>query len=448
LPIVSFVSFVVNGCRHAVTATPLDYLLSLEHFGIKFGLDNIRAILDGLSHPERAFRSVHIAGTNGKGSVTAMIDAALRAAGHRSARYTSPHLIDLTERFVVDGQPTTEGELSRAVDRVRHVIVDLQRRGLLDVHPTFFEVTTAAAFEIFRTASVEVAVCEVGLGGRLDATNVLSPMVTAITSIAFDHQQYLGTSLAEIAAEKAGIIKPGVPIVTGTVDPDAARVIRDIARDRDAPLVWAHEGVTIEEGPAQSHGGQAIRLRTLRRDYGVLDLRLAGRHQRDNAVVAVRVLECLDEAGLEVPERAVAEGLASVKWPGRLEHIRLADGRSLLLDAAHNPAGADALGAFLAHQGVRRPLVFAAMRDKDVRGILAALLPHISDLVLTRASNPRSTDPRTLFEIASTLAPEASLYIDDVVGDALTHAWQLSPHIVVAGSIFLLGDVLKELQST
>jgi dihydrofolate synthase/folylpolyglutamate synthase len=428
--------------------TPLEYLTSLELFGIKFGLDNIRAILGGLDHPERAFRSVHVAGTNGKGSVTAMIDAALRAAGYRSARYTSPHLVDLTERFVVDGRPVTEEQLSHAVDGVRTVVADLQQHGLLDVHPTFFEVTTAAAFELFRTASVEVAVCEVGLGGRLDATNVLSPMATAITSIAFDHQHYLGTSLAEIAAEKAGIVKPGVPMVVGPVDPVAAKVIGDIARERGAPLVWAYDGVTIEAVPAQSRGGHAIRLRTPERDYGVLDLRLAGDHQRDNAVVAVRVLECLDAAGLKVPPTAIADGLASVKWPGRLEHIHLADGRSLLLDAAHNPAGAEALAAFLAQEGVRHPLVFAAMRDKDLRGILAALIPHVSDLVLTRASHPRSTDPHTLRDIASALSPGGSLFIENSVADALAHAWQLSPHIVVAGSIFLLGDVLKEIGRT
>ena len=427
--------------------SPLEYLFSLEHFGIKFGLENMRAILEGLGHPERAFRSVHIAGTNGKGSVTAMIDAALRAAGHRSARYTSPHLVDLTERFVIDGQPVSEEELSRAVDRVRTAIVDLQHQGLLEVHPTFFEVTTAAAFEIFRSASVEVAVCEVGLGGRLDATNVLSPMVTAITSIAFDHQQYLGTTLSEIAAEKAGIIKPGVPIVMGRLDVDAARVVQDTAHERQAPLVEAYDGVSVEIAPKPQGGSQAIRLRTPRRDYGVLALRLQGRHQIDNAVVAVRVLECLDEAGLSVGEAAIADGLASVRWPGRLDEIGFPDGRSVLLDAAHNPAGAAALAAHLAGQAPR-PLVFAAMRDKDARGILAALSPHISALLVTRASNPRSADPLSLMDIASTLTPGLRVHTENSVGDALASAWKLNPHIVAAGSIFLLGDVLQELKRT
>jgi dihydrofolate synthase/folylpolyglutamate synthase len=226
-------------------------------------------------------------------------------------------------------------------------------------------------------------------------------------------------------------------------------VIHDVARDREAPLVLSHDGVHVEAMPAPTDGGQAIRLRTPRRDYGVLDLHLEGRHQIDNAVVAVRVLECVDQAGLSCPQTAVADGLASVKWPGRLEHIRLAGGRSLLLDAAHNPAGAEALAAFLAARGGRQqPLVFAAMRDKDVRGILAALVPCVSDLVLTRASNPRSADPRSLLDIASALTSELPMHVEDSVRDALARAWQLSPHIVVAGSIFLLGDVLQELQRT
>ena len=428
--------------------TALEYLLSLEHFGIKFGLDNIRAILERLGHPERAFRTVHIAGTNGKGSVTAMVDTALRAAGHRSARYTSPHLVDLTERFVVDGQAVSQTVLSQAVDDVRTVIADLQQRGVLEVHPTFFEVTTAAAFEIFRQAAVEVAVCEVGLGGRLDATNVLSPMVTAITSIAFDHQQYLGTSLAEIAGEKAGIVKSDVPIVVGPVAPEAARVIEDTARERKAPLVWAREGVAIEAMPVPLRGGQLIRLRTPRTDYGVVELRLEGRHQVDNAVIAVRVLEILDEIGFDVPKSAITEGLASVWWPGRLERISLVGGRTLLIDAAHNPAGAEALAAYLRDRAVRHPLVFAAMRDKDVRGILSALVPQASALVFTRSSNPRSANPHSLVAVVQTLTPTLPIQVEDSVSAALAYAWKLSPDIVAAGSIFLLGDVLKELGRT
>ena len=426
-------------------ADPIEYLFSLEQFGIKFGLENIRALVGGLGHPERAFRSVHVAGTNGKGSVTAMVDSVLRAAGHRSARYTSPHLVDLAERFVIDGSPVAREDLARAVGTVRDIVDRLQASGTLDVHPTFFEVTTAAAFELFRSAAVETAVCEVGLGGRLDATNVLVPMAAAITSIGFDHEQYLGTTLAEIAAEKAGIIKTGVPVVMGPVPDDADGVIRRVARERDAPLVRSRDGVVIEELEPGLDGRPRIHLRTPLRDYGVIALGLPGRHQVDNAVVAVRLLEVVDAAGVAVPPAAVRKGLSELRWPGRLERLVLPGGREALLDAAHNPSGAATLAAFLAGVGHARPLVFAAMRDKDARGMLRVLLPRASLVVMTKASHPRSADPTDLAELASTLAPRLEILVEPVPAQAMALAWQHAPAIVVAGSIFLLGDAMREL---
>jgi dihydrofolate synthase / folylpolyglutamate synthase len=403
---------------------PLTYLFGLEQFGIKFGLDNISAIVARLGHPERAFRSVHIAGTNGKGSVTAMIDAALRAAGHRSARYTSPHLVDLAERFVIDGHPVAEDALVAAVAGVRDAIDGLRADGGLDVQPTFFEVTTAVALDLFRRAGVDVAVLEVGLGGRLDATNVVSRpnvVATAITSIAFDHQMYLGTTLREIAIEKAGIIKPGVPVVVGPLEPEAAAAIDEIAASRGASVIRANA-----------------------RDCDGLAVGLAGAHQRSNAAVAMRVLQLLDTRGISVSGQAIAAGLAHPQWPGRLDVRRLADGREILLDAAHNPAGAASLASYLLEEGGEpRPLVFAAMRDKDVAGMFAALLPAVGTLILTRASNARSADPESLAEQARAIAPALAIVIAPALGDALDAAWRTSPRIVVAGSIFLLGDVMK-----
>src|SRR5581483_11023365 len=303
------------------------YLFGLEHFGIKFGLSSIRAILESLDHPERAYRSIHIAGTNGKGSVAAMVDTALRAAGHRTARYTSPHLIRLNERFVVNGTPASDDEIASAVDASRTVIERLRESGVLQVQPTFFEVTTAAAFELFRRAAVEVAVLEVGLGGRLDATNVVTPVATAITSIGFDHQQYLGSTLREIAIEKAGIIKPGVPVVVGELPAEAFEAIERIASERRAELVRA--GAVLPAG------------------YERVSPALRGAHQLRNAAVAVALLEAANARGLGVPHAAITAGLTEVRWPGRLDLRRLDDGRELLLDAAHNPEGAAALAAFL-----------------------------------------------------------------------------------------------------
>jgi dihydrofolate synthase / folylpolyglutamate synthase len=407
----------------------LTYLYGLEQFGIKFGLENISAIVERLSHPEHAFRSVHIAGTNGKGSVTAMVEASLRAAGYKSARYTSPHLVDLSERFVIDGRPVGDRNLVAAVADVRAAVEDLRRGGTLEVQPTFFEVTTAVAFELFRREGVEVAVLEVGLGGRLDATNVVAPphvVATAITSIALDHQLYLGATLGAIAFEKAGIVKRGVPLVVGPLEPEAFDAIDKVARERGAPIVLAG---------AADVAGFAIGLR--------------GRHQIANAAIAVRLLQVLDEHGIAVPRQAMAAGLAEPGWPGRLETRSLGNGRELLLDAAHNPAGAAALASYLqAEQGPPRPLVFAAMRDKDLTGMFNVLLPAVSRLVATRASNPRSAEPGELAERARTIAPDLPIAIAPLIGDALDEGWRHSPRLVVAGSIFLLGDVLKLVERT
>ena len=419
---------------------PLSYLFGLGQFGIKFGLQNMFAIVGRLGHPERTFRSVHIAGTNGKGSVTAMVDAGLRAAGHRSARYTSPHLVDLTERFVIDGHAVAEDRMIAAVADVRAAIEELLVEGAMQAHPTFFEVTTAVAFELFRRAAVEIAVIEVGLGGRLDATNVIDPLMTAITSIAFDHQQYLGSSLAEIAGEKAGITKPGVPMIVGEIEPEPYAAIERIARERGATLIRAADGVTAD---THSDSG-TTRLRTPIRDYGEVTIGLAGAHQVSNAVIAVRMLELLDAQGITVPPQAIVSALAHPSWPGRLDLQRLIDGREMLLDAAHNPAGAASLASYLRGWGSEPlPLVFAAMRDKDIDGMLRELLPAVGRLIVTRASNRRSADPDVLVEFARRVAPDRSITIAATPVEAIDIAWRLSRRIIVAGSIFLLGDVLK-----
>jgi dihydrofolate synthase/folylpolyglutamate synthase len=366
-----------------------------------------------------------VAGTNGKGSVVAMVDAALNAAGHRSARYTSPHLVDVSERFVIGTQPIDRARLEAAAADLRAAVDRLLARGRLQAPPTFFEATTAIAFELFRRAGAKVAVCEVGLGGRLDATNVLEPMVTAITTIGLDHQQYLGHSLAEVAREKAGIIKPGVPVVIGKLPPEARQVVEDVAAKVGAPLHLADEP------------GAVGALATLR-------LALQGAHQVENAAVAMRLLQEIDRQGIAVSSDAVRAGLERVVWPGRLEARRLSDGRELLLDAAHNADGAAALRSHLA-KAPPRPMVFAAMRDKDAAAMIAALAPAVSAFVMTRASNARSSEPSALAELARGIDPRLTIAVEPTPAAALAHAWRLSREIVVAGSIFLLGDVMIEL---
>ena len=421
---------------------PLSYLFSLEQFGIKFGLDNIRALLEALGHPERAFRSLHVAGTNGKGSVTAMVDSILREAGYRCGRYTSPHLVDIRERFAIDGIPVSGPALEAAVVDLKDAVDHLLRSGRLTALPTFFEATTAVALELFRRARVDTAVCEVGLGGRLDATNVLEPVAAAITSIDFDHQEYLGTTLEAIAREKAGIIKPGVPVVIGPLATGPRAAIVDAARALDAPVVDATDSLVVVDPVHPRH----FQLRTPVWDYGDVELGLAGAHQIDNARVAVRLVETAAARGLPVSPPAIVRGLRTVSWPGRLERRTLRDGRQILLDASHNAAGAQALASFLRSTAWdHEPLVFAAMKDKDIPDMLRHLVPCVGALVVTRASNRRSADPADLAEEVRAIDSRHPVTIADHASAALEAAWTLSPRIVVAGSIFLLGDVIKEL---
>jgi dihydrofolate synthase/folylpolyglutamate synthase len=400
------------------------FLFSLERFGMKFGLANMARLCAALDHPERAFPSILIAGTNGKGSVTAMVDTALRAAGHRSARYTSPHLERLEERFVIDGREVDSDRLEASAARVRAAIERMIDTGELEALPTFFECTTAVAFDLFREAAVEVAVLEVGLGGRLDATNIVTPIATAIVSIDFDHQAQLGDTLAAIAAEKAGIIKPGVPVVCGAMPDEAMAVIVRAAQTAGAPLVRAGEDAAL-----------AARI-------AALPLALPGAHQRDNAAVAWRLLETLDadrEHGLRVPEAARLAGLTTAVWPGRLETV-VSRGRAILLDAAHNPAGARALASYLSSEaGGGVTLVFAAMKDKAMADMLRELAPVVKTLVVTTAPTPRARPSAELAGEAAALGLAATA-IDDPM-DAIAFARTRPEPIVVAGSIFLIGAV-------
>nr|MBA3949554.1 bifunctional folylpolyglutamate synthase/dihydrofolate synthase [Acidobacteriota bacterium] len=291
---------------------PLEFLLSLETLGIKLGLDNIRRLLADLDRPDRAFHAIVIAGTNGKGSVTAMLERALRAAGWRTGRYTSPHLVSINERFAIDGQAVSDEALRAGAEAVRRAALRM------DPLPTFFEATTALACELFRTAGVDVAVMEVGLGGRLDATNALEPVATAITAIDFDHQIYLGDTLPLIAGEKAGIIKPGVPIVLAPNVPEVDEIVAGIALAKRAPLVRA--GVGVEIASAFEDGRLVVDVRTAKARYGPLPLGLRGRHQLGNALTMVRLAEVIDgSTAIAIPASAIESGLRDVEWPGRLQ---------------------------------------------------------------------------------------------------------------------------------
>ena len=405
--------------------TPLDRLFALEQFGIKLGLDNIRVILGALGHPHTAWRSIHIAGTNGKGSVAAMVECGLRAAGLKTGRYTSPHLDRIEERVAINGRPVDSDTFERVTADVLDSVDAAIASTALTVQPTFFEVSTAIAFEIFKRAAVDAAVVEVGLGGRFDATNVLTPTITAITSIAFDHERHLGDTLSDIAFEKAGIAKPGVPLVLGRLPDEAAARIAEVAAAIGAPIVDAHTTATD-------------------RAYPPLTLALPGRHQLDNAAVAIAILERWSTLVNHVPTGAIVTGLTQCEWPARLEWLRVQHGE-LLIDAAHNPAGAEALASYLQDSGLPAlPIVFAAMADKDLKNMIGALSPVAASFIATTVPHARA---RSADQLAEEIRGLTSVRVESAASPvaAVTQALQGSSRAVACGSIYMIGPLRARL---
>ena len=410
----------------------IGYLYGLQKHGIKLGLETMQELLGRIGHPERRIRALHIAGTNGKGSTAAMVASILEAAGLHVGLYTSPHLIEFRERIRVRGEMIPE-------DRVADLISRLRAATAPDLDPTFFEITTAMALLYFAESCVDVAVIEVGLGGRFDATNVVQPTVCAITTIALDHQEHLGRTEDAIAFEKGGIIKPSVPVVIGKLGLEARGVVSRIAQERTAPL-WRLGHDFFVEGD----GTEQFAYRSVNRVFEGLTCGLAGRHQLDNAACAIALLEAAGQAGVG-DEAAIREGLQSVKWEGRLELID--EYPKVLLDGAHNPAAAAALARYLqeylAHQPTSRLiLVWGMMRDKDHRGFIAPLLSLASEIVLTQANIARSA---TVQELRASLAEwhrpilEASLPAEALM--VARKRATSSDLICVAGSLMLVGDV-------
>ena len=427
-----------------VTGADLDaYLRSLGRFGIRLALDTMRCLCAALEHPERSFRSLIVAGTNGKGSVSAMTEAVLRHAGHRTGRYTSPHLVRIEERVAIGGQPIPADEFLSAVRHVQQAIDRLLTSGRLAAQPTFFEVTTAAAFVAFQHAELDIAVLEVGLGGQFDATNVVMPMAVAITTIDVDHQELLGNTVALIAREKAGVIKPGAAVILGDRCPEVQEIVRATCLEREAPFVDAFEGTTsVVE--VDEHG-TSVSLTTPERQYGRLSLALTGRHQATNAVTAVRLLEELDRRGIRVPPRSVAEGLRDVVWPGRLQWLTLPGGRALM-DGAHNPAAARAVATYLSETRQRPlPFVLAVMRDKDSVAMVDALAPHARAIVCTEVAHARALPATELAERVRDRHPDLPVETEPEPLAALALAFRRDSRICITGSIYLVGHLLARL---
>jgi dihydrofolate synthase / folylpolyglutamate synthase len=408
----------------------------------KFGLANISILAEDLGQPQRSSPCAHVAGTNGKGSTAAMLESILRTAGLRTGLYTSPHLERINERIRINGENISDQDFASVWSRVHSSIESLMASGKLTAHPTFFECVTAIAFVAFAQQQVDFAIYEVGLGGRLDATNVVEPEVAIITPIDFDHENFLGHSIEEIAAEKAGIIKPGAWVVSASERPDARAVIARRCTEMDARLVEV-DATARAEG-VRSDGGlySAVAAFTHSRKQLVLAPRLPGRFQIRNALTAVVAARLLAERSFPVPDAAIERGIASAHWAGRLE--RLAVQPDLYLDGAHNPVGEREALKFWQenYDGRRIFLVFGAMRDKAVEEISGLLFPHAAGVILTEPHQPRAISAPLLAEMTSHDAKDTIVVRDP--GEALETALERAgpqDAVFATGSLYLVGEL-------
>jgi dihydrofolate synthase/folylpolyglutamate synthase len=411
------------------------YALGNEIRTAKLGLERIRAVLDALGRPQDRCRFVHVAGTNGKGSTCAMIESGLRAAGLRTGLFTSPHLAEPTERIRVDGEPVAAGRFAAAFDRVHVAVERLLEAGAIDLHTTYFETVTAMALLIFAEERTDMVILEVGLGGRLDATNVVRPELCVITSIDFDHEAFLGRSLESIAGEKAGILKPGIPVVFARQRPEVGPVLDARAEEVGAPVTrtsaWAVDELELHARGSRFSVGRASRPAFF------IDCPLAGEHQVENAVTAVLALKSL---GISDP--SIQSGIARARWPGRLE--RVSESPEIILDGAHNPAAARALAAYIDRfYGARRVrLIYGAMRDKSIAEIGGILFPYAQEVIVTAPRQSRAIAPETLHKVVDHPNVRVAAHLEDALamppGDAVTF---------VTGSLFLVAEARAMLAS-
>jgi len=426
------------------------YLLSLgrelaaptQASAAKFDLENITVLAERLGRPDRAYPSAHIAGTNGKGSTAAFLEAILRNAGFRTGLNTSPHLERINERIRVSGDEISDEAFADILSRVQAITEELLAAGKLRAHPTYFECVTAMAFEYFAQQRVEFGVFEVGLGGRLDSTNILTPVVSIITRIDFDHENFLGHSLTEIAGEKAGIIKPSVPVVIAEQRPESRAVIQSRAKEHLSPVIDTAEAYRIERGSVEN--GQ-VRARITEVESGwmtELAPSLPGRFQVQNALNAVAAARLLQQRGFRISDDSIAQGIATTVWPGRIEKIQ--SHPDIYLDGAHNPSAARELVHFIEESlhGKRVFLLYGALRDKAVDEVAGFLFPLAAEVILTAPATSRAISAPQLEEIAAHYASKSTTIPD--AGEAIDYALsKASPDdvVFVTGSLYLVGQL-------
>jgi dihydrofolate synthase/folylpolyglutamate synthase len=440
---------------------PLDYLYSYVDYSVKrkyryspdvFDLVRVTELLASLGNPHENYPSIHVAGTKGKGSVSALIASCLTEHGYKTALYTSPHLLHFTERIQIDGREIPEERVVAFVAKLKELMGE-------ESDLTVYELITAMAFDYFAREDVDCAVVEVGLGGRLDATNVLTPLVTIITSLSYDHMHLLGESLSDIAREKGGIIKPDVPIVMAPQQFEAERVVEEIAEERGAPLiqvgtdwhfapgsheldgqslyVWSAKEQPLMDAFVESAGGEEWAPPRF-------EIPLLGHHQVVNASVAYAALKAVDEAGLKISEESIRQGFRKVQWPGRFQV--LSEHPALVIDSAHNRDSALKLRIAIDDYfpGRQVLLIFGASEDKDLTGMMTELVPRISRLIVTQASHPRAADPEELANLARGFGLKVEVITP--VKAALQYALEMQDPdevVLAAGSLFISGEVLS-----
>jgi dihydrofolate synthase/folylpolyglutamate synthase len=440
-----------------------DYLSELTRLGVNLGLGRIKELLKRLGNPHHHLRAIHVGGTNGKGSTTAILGSILNAAGYKTGVFTSPHLYCYTERFCLGGKKIDPARLKDLLTLVSSVQSEMVAEGY--GHPTEFEVITAVALRYFYEEEADPVILEVGLGGSLDATNVVWPMVSLITNVSIDHTEYLGRTIKEIALNKAGIIKENVPLITACDERQALAVIFSLCRQKKAPLFWVKSqaagalnltplyrqipvaGQVTWESKNFSLSGQDFTVKGIKDTYEALFLPLLGRYQLINATLAIAAIEVLREFGYKVSKQAIRQGLAVVRWPGRFEIIR--QNPTVVVDGSHNHAGAKNLRQALDDyfKGKEIIMVLGVLKDKEYPKIVAELAPRAKAVIITKPRNPRALDCRVL-------AAEAAKYVNQVlvketVPAALHQALKAAmPEEVICftGSLYLVAEVLSELQ--
>jgi dihydrofolate synthase / folylpolyglutamate synthase len=416
----------------------------------KFDLAHMRTLADGLGNPQRRFPSVLIAGTNGKGSTAATLASIVQAAGYRTGLYTSPHLVEINERMQINQEPISDVEFSAIYERVNAAAKDLVAQGRLPWHPSFFEMLTAMMSEYFASAGVELAVLEVGMGGRLDATNIVDPCISVITDIDFDHQKFLGNTLPEIAHEKAGIMRSGGTVILLPQHPQVNDALGREILERNARPVSAVKNMPpvtpgTASGSATAESQSRFPLEFMGHEIGI-DSPLPGRHQLRNLALAITTAEELHRFGFKISPQAVEKGVHRTRWPGRFQVFPAeANHPETVLDVAHNPAGAWALRSTLSTLYPDRPLtlVFGAMRDKAIGEIATILFPLAERVIATRADNPRAASPQAITEAGRPTHSE--IVEEETIPAALRQAWRVAGAdgvVVITGSIYIVGEAL------